>query len=162
METSFDGRYPANYSDYTSHTRPQPYAPNYGVRQERSAVSYESSGGLSGSAQRQIACLIVGLALTALAAIGSYYCFTRGFPMLDMARTGLQEFGGASLIYMGLTFSAVAVVNFLYSGGKVGFHKGGNFVYSAQDAKEQILISVFAPIALIPAIFCCALGGGKR
>ena len=115
--------------------------------------------------RKQLFCLIIGVVLTAIAGIAAYFCLVHGLQMLDMASTSLSRFGSGFLIYSGVVFSFVAVGNALYTGGKLVFNdKHKTFKYSPTDAKMQIAVSIFSPVAAIPAVIVlglCMAGGGK-
>ncbi len=114
----------------------------------------------------KVQCFLIGAALAAITAVACYYCFTRGFTMIDTGTTTLQQFGGYSLVYMGVAFSVASVGNVLYSGIKlVCTRSSGNFEYSEDAKRIQIGATLFAPVAMIPVAFVCALSvlaGGRR
>lgn len=107
----------------------------------------------------QAACLVVGAVLTALAAVATYYCLMNGLQRIDFASTTLLKFQAGALIYAGVAFSVVAVGNALYTGKKLLLDDSHKFNYDPSKAKTQIAISLLAPIAVIPGIIVCALGG---
>src|SRR3990167_9935861 len=97
--------------------------------------------------------VIVSLALASLAGVATYFCFVNGFPMLDAASTGLATFKAGLLIYTGLALSIVPVGNLLYAGYRACGSKVGNY---RDAAVQHIGASLFAPVAMLPWIFCKA------
>ncbi len=107
--------------------------------------------------------LIVGIVLTAIAGVATYFCLVHGLQLLDTATTSLGTFGAGFLIYSGVVFSLVAVGNALYTGGKLLCHDEGTpYNYSGNEMKYQIGVSILAPIAAIPAVIICALGAACK
>lgn len=110
--------------------------------------------------ESRLICITIGVALSAVAAVATYFCLVNGLRMLDYSYSSLSQFTAGFLIYSGVAFSVVAAGNLLYVGCKNLCHDEKEpFGYTPNAAKLQIGISLLAPVALVPCVIILALYG---
>jgi hypothetical protein len=108
-------------------------------------------------------CVLLSVSLAAIAAVATYFSLVHGLMLYDFATTSLLQFGAGFMIYCGVVFSVVAVGNLVYLAGKLLCHNGREpFRYTPREAKYQLILSLFAPVAAIPVAIACSLSSALR
>lgn len=105
---------------------------------------------------RQCPRITLAFALAAITAVGAYFCFVHGFPMLDQSRLAhstLMKFGAYTLVYSGCAFSIMAVVNALYFGA---YKAHVDEPIGKRGMCEWTMLNVAAPVAILGFAACLA------
>ncbi|NGX60562.1 MAG: hypothetical protein K940chlam9_00023 [Chlamydiae bacterium] len=160
--------YSSPFNEQATYAPPPAYlqqgSDNYSQYRDNHSPSSPYSSGIHSRGQKPGVCspmtrVIVSIALITFTAIAAYFCFSSGFNRLDLAWRGMDRFVGGALVYMGLAFATAATVNAVYALYKTVFsHKN----YTAEEARIQIALTAFAPLAFIPAALCSGVAAAAR